>query len=142
MQKYYSRRRQRGGSMRTAAVIAAILLLPGAASAQFRTVGRAVKKAAVYVYTHPPGEHDWESGVDRIPLHLAAFGGPAFVAEHYMPERWAITTAVGIGIWRAWAEHRDLRLELDTKAKAWIDWTSQVTGGVVGATAWRKKEGK
>lgn len=123
----------------------AILLLffVSPANGQLKRIGGAVKKAAMFVYTHPPGEHDWEAGVDRIPLHLAAFGGPAFVAEHYMPERWAITTAVGIGIWRAWAEHRDHVQHLDTSAKAWIDWSSQITGGVLGATAWRRmKEGE
>lgn len=116
-----------------------LLLLPSTAHAQVKKIGHAVKKAAVFVYTHPPGEHDWEAGLDRVPLHLAGFGVPAFAAEHYMPERWAITTAVALAAWRGWAEHRDHVQHLDTSAKAWIDWSSQITGGIVGASTWRRK---
>lgn len=124
--------------MKRLAIFFLLLLCPLPAAAQFRRVGRAVKKTAAYLYTHPPGEHGWQNGVERIPLHLAGFSAPALVGEHYMPQRWAIVSAVSLGAWRAWAEHRDHRQHLDTTAKAWIDWSSQIAGGVVGATAWRR----
>lgn len=77
--------------------------------------------------------HNWWDGIKRIPLHLAAFGGPALIADLLLPPGpWKFIPA-GIMISQAIrGEYDDVKNGEDTIPKAIIDGVSQSALAVLG----------